>query len=95
VKEPTPVITVEESADNQRARMAAMARKADDSRQLQFSAHSLRIKFRFVGVDGNALTDWSRDYRAREIAEKSDAEVLRMLEKFHAINSGRRVAQLV
>jgi hypothetical protein len=89
------VITVEESVDNQKARMTAMAQKAAGRRQLQFSAHSHRIKFRFVGADGNALTEWSRDYRAREIAEKSDSEIVRMLDAFRALNSQRRSAQLV
>jgi hypothetical protein len=86
------MITVEESVDNQKARMAAMAEKADRQRRLQFSAHSHRIKFRFTDAEGNALTDWSRDYRAREIAEKSDTQVLGMLERFHTVNSDRRVA---
>ncbi len=90
-----PVITVEESVDNQKARMAEVAQKAQDRRQLQFSAHSHRIKFRFTDADGNVLTDWSRDYRAGEIAEKSDSEIVRMLEAFRALNSQRRSAQLV
>jgi len=86
------MITIEESVDNQKARLAEMAQKSDGSKQLQFSAHSQRIKFRFADADGNVLTEWSRDYRAREIAEKSDSEVLGMLERFQSLNSGRRVA---
>ena len=86
------MITVEESVDNQRARLAEMAQRVDSRKQIQFSAHSQRIKFRFADAAGNVLTDWSRDYRAREIAEKSDSEVLRMLGRFQALNSGRRVA---
>jgi hypothetical protein len=87
-----PMITVEESVNNQRARLAEMAQKVDGRKQIQFSAHSHRIKFRFADADGNVQTDWSRDYRAGEIAEKSDSEVLGMLERFQALNSGRRVA---
>jgi hypothetical protein len=86
------VITIEESVDNQKARLTEMAGKTDRELQLQFSAHSHRIKFRFSDACGNVMTDWSRDYRAREIAEKSDSEVLGMLEAFRARNSGRRVA---
>ena len=89
------MITVEESVDNQRARLAEIAQKAESEQQIQFSAHSQRIKFRFADADGNGLTDWSRDYRAREIAEKSDSDVQRMLEAFRERNFGRRVAQLV
>jgi hypothetical protein len=92
VEEPTPVLTVEESVDNQKVRLAEIALKTDSEKQLQFSAHSHRIKFRFADAKGNAVTEWSRDYRAREMAEKSDAEVLRMLRAFHATNSDRRVA---
>ena len=77
-----PVITVEESVDNQKARLAEMARKVNRSGNLQFSAHSHRIKFRYADASGQVLTDWSRDYRAREIAEKSDFEVLSLLEGF-------------
>jgi hypothetical protein len=76
------VITIEECADNQKARLFAMARKADRRRTLQFSAHSRRIKFRFADPHGNGLTNWSRDYRAREIAEKTDSEVLSILDTF-------------
>jgi hypothetical protein len=86
------VITIEESVDNQKARLAEMAERADREKQLQFSAHSHRIKFRFADAIGNVVTDWSRDYRAREIAEKSDSEILGMLEAFRSRNSGRRVA---
>lgn len=86
------MITVEESVDNQKARLAEMALKANRRKQIQFSAHSHRIKFRFVDADGNVLTEWSRDYRAREIAEKSDSQVLGMLERFQALNLSRRVA---
>ena len=89
------MITVEESVDNQKARLTEMAQKTEARRQLQFSAHSHRIKFRFADADGNVLSEWSRDYRAREIAEKSDSDIVRMLEAFHALNSERRSAQLV
>ena len=89
------MITVEESVDNQKARIAEMARKSDRRKRIQFSAHSHRIKFRFTDAEGNELTEWSRDYRAREMAEKSDAEILRMLEAFRSFNSERRAAQLV
>lgn len=76
------MMTVEESVDNQKARLAEMARKVNQCRTLQFSAHSHRIKFRYADASGRVLTDWSRDYRAREIAEKSDFEVLNLLEGF-------------
>jgi hypothetical protein len=76
------VITVEECAENQKARLAEMTRKVDCRRTIQFSAHSNRIKFRFADRNGGSLTEWSRDYRAREIAEKTDFEVLRIIETF-------------
>jgi hypothetical protein len=59
-----------------------MARKFSRRRTLQFSAHGSRIKFRFASPKGLRLTEWSREYRAREIAEKSDLEVLLILKAF-------------
>lgn len=76
------MITVEESVHNQKARLAEMARKVIRRRTLQFSAHGSRIKFRFASPKGQRITEWSREYRAREIAEKSDGEVVRILKAF-------------
>jgi hypothetical protein len=77
-----PVITVEESVHNQKARLAEIAQKLHRRRTLQFSAHGSRIKFRFASPKGQRLTEWSREYRAREIAEKSDLEVVHILRAF-------------
>ncbi len=59
-----------------------MARKFYRRRTLQFFCACQPHQVSLASPKGLRLTEWSREYRAREIAEKSDPEVLLILKAF-------------